>query len=137
MIALSAAHAVDSTAAPEAPDLTAVRAKIKAKDFNSALADLNGMVDRGVQHADVYNLLGFSLRKTGDYGRALTFYKKALDYDAEHKGAHEYLGELYVETGQLAKAREHLAILERLCPQGCEEREDLATAIAAAAPKIN
>jgi hypothetical protein len=38
-----------------------------------------------------------------------------------------------VETGQLLpKAREHLAVLERLCPQGCEEREDLEKAIAAA-----
>jgi Flp pilus assembly protein TadD len=132
-VGLSAAYAVDSTTTPEAPDLTDVRAKIKAKDFNSALADLNGMVDKGVQHADVYNLLGFSLRKTGDYAKALTFYKKALDFDADHKGAHEYLGELYVETGQLSKAREHLAVLQRLCPGGCEERDDLAKAIAAAA----
>ena len=77
------------------------------------------------------------MRKSGDYPKALTFYKKALDFDAEHKGAHEYLGELYVETGQLPKAREHLAVLERLCPQGCEEREDLAKAIAAVAPKTN
>jgi tetratricopeptide (TPR) repeat protein len=129
--------AVDTVVSKEAPDLTAVRAKIKAKDFKSALADLNGMIDKGVQHADVYNLLGFSLRKSGDYTKALTFYKKALDFDAEHKGAHEYLGELYVETGQLPKAREHLAVLERLCPQGCEEREDLAKAIAAVAPKTN
>jgi len=136
-VGLSAARAVDSTTSPEAPDLTGVRAKIKAKDFNNALADLNGMVDKGVQHADVYNLLGFSLRKTGDYTKALTFYKKALDFDADHKGAHEYLGELYVETGQLSKAREHLAVLQRLCPRGCEEREDLAKAIAAAAPNTN
>ena len=136
-IVTSAALAVDTTTSKEAPDLTAVRAKIKAKDFRNALADLNGMVDRGVQHADVYNLLGFSLRKTGDYAKALTFYRKALDFDGEHKGAHEYLGELYVETGQLPKAREHLVVLERLCPQGCEERDDLAKAIAAAAPKTN
>jgi tetratricopeptide (TPR) repeat protein len=95
------------------------------------------MIDRNVQHADVYNLLGFSLRKTGDYARALTFYKKALDFDADHKGAHEYLGELYVETGQLPKAQEQLAVLVRLCPQGCEEREDLDRAIAAAQPKTN
>jgi hypothetical protein len=27
------------------------------------------------QHADVYNLMGFSLRKTGDYKQAYTFYK--------------------------------------------------------------
>jgi Flp pilus assembly protein TadD len=133
----SAALAVDTTASTSPPDLAAVRAKIKAKDFKSALADLNGMVDGGVQHADVYNLLGFSLRKTGDYPKALTFYRKALDFDPEHKGAHEYLGELYVETGQLPKAQEHLATLERLCPKGCEEREDLAKAIAAAAPKTN
>jgi Flp pilus assembly protein TadD len=132
----SAAYAVDNEVSTTAPDLTSVRASIKAKDFKAALAELNGMIDRNVQHADVYNLLGFSLRKTGDYTKALTFYKKALDFDANHKGAHEYLGELYVETGQLAKARDHLATLERLCPQGCEERDDLAMAIAAQ-PKTN
>jgi tetratricopeptide (TPR) repeat protein len=132
-----AAFAVDTVVSKDAPDLTAVRAKIKAKDFKSALVDLNGMIDKGVQHADVYNLMGFSLRKTGDYTKALTFYKKALDFDADHKGAHEYLGELYVETGQMPKAKEHLAILEKLCPQGCEEREDLAEAIAAATAKTN
>ena len=133
----AAAYAVDNEVSTTAPDLAKIRASIKAKDFKAALADLNGMIDRNVQHADVYNLYGFSLRKTGDYAKALTFYKKALDFDANHKGAHEYLGELYVETGQLPKAREHLAILERLCPQGCEEREDLAKAIAAAQPKTN
>jgi tetratricopeptide (TPR) repeat protein len=130
-----AALAVDTIVTKDAPDLTAVRAKIKAKDFRSALADLTAMIDKGVQHADVYNLMGFSLRKTGDYPKALTFYKKALDFDADHKGAHEYLGELYVETNQLPKAKEHLAILEKLCPQGCEEREDLEKAIATASPK--
>lgn len=131
------ALAVDTNVTRDAPDLTAVRTSIKAKDFRSALAELNRMVDVGYQHADVYNLLGFSLRKTGDYAKALTFYKKALDFDPDHKGAHEYLGELYVETGQLPKAREHLAILAKLCPQGCEEREDLAKAIGAVAPKTN
>lgn len=128
----ASALAVDTTVTKDAPDLTAVRAKIKAKDFKSALVDLSGLIDKGVQQADVYNLYGFSLRKTGDYPKALTFYKKALDFDAAHLGAHEYLGELYVETGQLPKAREHLAILVRLCPLGCEEREDLEKAIAAA-----
>lgn len=133
----TAALAVDTVQSKEAPDLTAVRAKIKGKDFAGALADLNKLADT-YQHADVYNLIGFSLRKTGDYARALTFYRKALDFDANHKGAHEYLGELYVETAQLPKAREHLAILVKLCPQGCEEREDLEKAIVTTtAPKTN
>lgn len=137
MLGASSALAVDVHVSTDAPDLTAVRAKIKAKDFKSALVDLNAMIDKNIQHADVYNLLGFSLRKTGDYTRALTFYKKALDFDANHKGAHEYLGELYVETGKMADARKHLAILEKLCPQGCEEREDLEKAIADATPATN
>ncbi|MFM9846278.1 MAG: tetratricopeptide repeat protein [Hyphomicrobiaceae bacterium] len=133
----SPARAVDTLVSKDAPDLTEVRAKIKAKDFKSALVDLTAMIDKGVQHADVYNLMGFSLRKTGDYARGLTFYLKALDFDPDHKGAHEYLGELYVETNRLPKAKEHLTILERLCPQGCEEREDLEKAVAAATPKTN
>jgi tetratricopeptide (TPR) repeat protein len=125
------AFAVD-TPTKEAPDLGPVRAKIKAKDFKSALVDLNAMINDNVQHADVYNLMGFSLRKTGDYKTAYTFYRKALDFDPDHKGALEYLGELYVETGDLPKARENLARLEKLCPSGCEEREDLEKAIATA-----
>lgn len=137
---VSPAGAVDTPTTREAPDLTAVRAKVKAKEWTSAIADLNGMLDKGVQHADVYNLLGFSLRKSGDLATAYTFYRKALDFDPEHKGALEYLGELYVERGELAKAREHVALLRKLCPQGCEELEDLEKAIAQAAgsaPKTN
>jgi Flp pilus assembly protein TadD len=134
----STAEAVDTPTTRDAPDLTAVRTKIKAKEFKAAIADLNGIIDKGVQHADVYNLLGFSLRKSGDLKTAYTFYKKALDFDPEHKGALEYLGELYVETGEMAKAREHVVLLKKLCPNGCEELEDLEKAIAqAAAPKTN
>jgi len=132
-----AAFAVDTVVSKDAPDLTAVRAKIKAKDFKSALVDLNGMIDKGVQHADVYNLMGFSLRKTGDYKQAYTFYRKALDFNPEHKGALEYLGELYVETGQLDKAKENVVLLKKLCPGGCEELEDLEKAVAAAPGATN
>jgi Flp pilus assembly protein TadD len=136
MLGSSPALAVDTVTSNDAPDLTSVRAKIKAKDFQAALAELNVLADTH-QHADVYSLMGFSWRRTGDYPTALTFYKKALDFDADHKGAREYLGELYVETGDLAKAREQLAILTKLCPQGCEEREDLEKALASATPKTN
>jgi Flp pilus assembly protein TadD len=132
----SLALAVDTVTSKDAPDLMSVRAKIKAKDYQAALAELRTLADTH-RHADVYSLMGFSLRKTGDYPTALTFYKKALDFDADHKGAREYLGELYVETGDLPKARDQLAVLEKLCPQGCEEREDLERAIAGAAPKTN
>jgi tetratricopeptide (TPR) repeat protein len=128
-IAGTSAFAVDSMASTDAPDLTAVRAMIKAKDWKGAVAQLNEMVDKGVQHADVYNLLGFSLRNQGDNKSAQTYYAKALDFDPDHKGALEYQGELFVKLGQFDKAQVNLTKLAKLCPQGCEEREDLEEAI--------
>jgi tetratricopeptide (TPR) repeat protein len=132
-------HAVDNVISKDAPDLTSPRAKIKAKDFTGALAELTPLLAT-VQHADIYNLVGFSHRKSGDMKQAATFYAKALDFDANHKGALEYQGEMFVELGQVDKAKANLTKLVALCPTGCEEREDLEKAIAAApasAPKTN
>jgi tetratricopeptide (TPR) repeat protein len=126
------AFAVDTVISKDAPDLASPRAKIKAKDFKGALAEMTPMLDK-VQHADLYNLIGFSSRKSGDMKQAATFYAKALDFDANHKGALEYQGEMYVELGQLDRAKGNLAKLATLCPAGCEEREDLEKAIASAA----
>src|ERR1700730_8362027 len=131
-LAATGALAVDVVSSRDAPDLASVRAKIKAKDYKAALAELTPMLATH-QHADVYNLMGFSLRKTGDYKQAYTFYRKALDFDPEHKGALEYLGELYVETGEIEKARQNVALLKQLCPSGCEELSDLEQALAGAA----
>ena len=122
------AYAVDNMSSTDAPDLTSVRARIKASDYAGALVELRKLAD-DVQHADVYNLLGFALRKTGDFRTSLTYYTKAIEMAPEHKAAREYLGELYVETGNIEKAREQLAVLAKLCPGGCEEREDLQKAI--------
>ena len=135
-VATTGALAVDNVTSRDAPDLTSVRAKIKAKDYKAAIAELTPMLETN-QHADVYNLMGFSLRKTGDYKQAYTFYRKALDFNPEHKGALEYLGELYVETGQVDKARENVVLLKKLCPGGCEELAHLEHAIARASAKVN
>jgi Flp pilus assembly protein TadD len=126
------AYAVDNMSSTDAADLTSVRAKIKAKDYAAALAELRDLAE-DTQQADVYNLLGYTLRKTGDVKTSLTYYTKALELQPEHKAAREYLGELYVETGNMDKAKEQLAILAKLCPGGCEEREDLQKAISAKA----
>jgi Flp pilus assembly protein TadD len=129
-VAVLPAFAVDNMESTDAPDLTSVRAKIATKDYAGALAELRGLAEDN-QQADVYNLLGFTLRKTGDYKTSLTYYTKALELQPDHKAAREYLGELYVETGEMAKAEEQVASLKQLCPAGCEELEDLQKAIAA------
>ncbi|MFM9940989.1 MAG: tetratricopeptide repeat protein [Hyphomicrobiaceae bacterium] len=122
------AAAVDTPVSTDAPDLAGPRAAIKAKNWPAAIKELTEIADK-VNHADVYNLLGFALRKSGDYTRAATFYAKALDFDPKHKSALEYQGEMFVELNQLDKAKANLAKLEALCPKGCEELDDLKQAI--------
>jgi Flp pilus assembly protein TadD len=129
-VGMAPVHAVDNMSSTDAPDLTSVRAKLKAKDYAAALSELRDLAE-DVQQADVYNLLGFALRKTGDFKTSLTYYTKAIELQPDHRAAREYLGELFVETGNMEKAREQLAVLARLCPGGCEEREDLQKAISA------
>ncbi|TAU85383.1 tetratricopeptide repeat protein [Rhizobium leguminosarum] len=124
------AFAVDNMQSTDAPDLTSVRAKIDAKDYAGALAELRGLAEDN-QQADVYNLMGYTLRKTGDYRTSLTYYTKALELQPDHRAAREYLGELYVETGEMAKAEEQVSSLKQLCPSGCEELEELQKVIAA------
>ena len=98
------AFAVDNMESTAAPDLSSVRAKIKANDYAAALAELRDLAE-DTQQADVYNLLGFTLRKTGDFKTSLTYYTKALELQPDHKAAREYLGELYVETGNVKRPR--------------------------------
>jgi tetratricopeptide (TPR) repeat protein len=124
-----AVKAADSLPSGDAPDLTKVRRAIDAKNYNAALAELKALVVT-YQQPDVYSLMGFVLRKTGDRPQAMTYYRKALDIDPRHKGALEYQGELYVELGQIDRAKENLAKLDGLCWFGCEEKDDLKAAIA-------
>lgn len=122
-----------STSETSGPTLADARALIRAEKWKPAIAMLKTIVANDSRNADALNLLGFSLRKSGDMKNAEGFYLKALKLNPRHKGANEYLGELYVETGQMAKARERLETLAKLCGNTtCEEYEDLEKAIAAA-----
>ena len=75
--------------------------------------------------ADAFNLLGYSYRKLKEYDRAQAFYEQALSVDSEHRGALEYLGELYLETGRPDDARKVLARLDAACIFGCREYDEL------------
>ena len=72
------AFAVDDDSSSSSVDLTSVRAKIAARDYEAALTELRDLAEDN-QQADVYNLLGFTLRKTGDLKTSLTYYTKALE----------------------------------------------------------
>jgi tetratricopeptide (TPR) repeat protein len=77
-------------------------------------------------HSDILNYMGFTSRKLGNFDAALGYYREALRLDPYHLGATEYLGELYIQMGQLDRARTQLARLDELCAYGCAQREELA-----------
>ena len=68
------------------------------------------------------NYLGFTHRKVGDYENAEIYYSMGLDLDPKHVGINEYMGELFVVTNRLDKAKERLAVLKD-CK--CKEYKDL------------
>ena len=128
----TSAFAADSQPSPQpVPDkLSAVRAQIAAKNWSSAIDELKRLNDSG--DADWNNLMGYSLRKgaTPDFAGAEKFYNEALRINPRHRGALEYSGELYLQTGDLAGAEQRLAALDKACFLPCAEYSDLKKAIA-------
>jgi tetratricopeptide (TPR) repeat protein len=103
---------------------------IKGEQYDEAIVLLQRVVNQYPNDTDAWNLLGFATRKLGRNQEALGYYQKALALDANHRGANEYLGELYLQMGDLKKAEAQLAILKGICGSNCEEAEDLSADIA-------
>ena len=102
---------------------------VDAGDFTAAVPLLEEVVAANPKNADAYNYLGYSQRKSGNQAAALVNYQKALALQPEHRGANEYLGELYLEMGQPDKAKERLKVLDGACFFGCDEHRELKEAI--------
>jgi len=113
------------------PKYVEAKKLIEAKNFAGAVPLLEQVVATEPKNADAYNYLGYSQRKSGNPEAALGNYQKALALDPEHRGANEYLGELYLEMGELDKAKERLDVLDSACFFGCDEYRDLKKAISA------
>jgi len=123
------ALAADTSDSNGPPDLETAKTLIAKKDWASAIASLEKFVKANPNNADGFNLLGFSLRNSKRYPEAIFNYKEALRIDPNHRGAHEYLGQTYVQTKQLDKAKELLASLEKICGLQSEEYLDFKKAI--------
>jgi tetratricopeptide (TPR) repeat protein len=120
------------SAADNADAMVAAEA-LKAGNWQQAITGFTAALKAEPDNAAYYNGLGFAYRKAGNLDASFENYRRALRIDPELRSAHEYIGEAYLAKGDKAKAREHLAVLERLCGnRNCEEYVDLAKAIAAA-----
>jgi tetratricopeptide (TPR) repeat protein len=111
------------------PQYTAGVRAIEAKKYAEAIPLLQGVVNRDQANADAYNWLAYATRQNGDPAKAIGIYQQALSLDPKHRGAHEYIGEAYLQLNDLASAKQHLATLDKLCFFPCSEYSDLKKAI--------
>ena|SRR5687768_17285134 len=135
LLAPAAAGAADSgpPGAASDPVQERVSAATQRKDWPAAQAALRDALAKDPGNADYHNLYAYSIRKGANPDMNLVFrhYNEALRLDPKHRGAHEYIGEAYLMVNNLAKAKEHLGQLDKLCFLPCSEFNDLKNAIAA------
>jgi cytochrome c-type biogenesis protein CcmH/NrfG len=122
----------NAPAAARDPVLDRVSNATAQKDWPRAQAILRDAIASSPNNPDYHNMYAYSIRKGANPDMNLVFkhYNEALRLDPKHRAAHEYIGEAYLQVGNVAKAKEHLGALDKLCFFSCEEFSDLKKAIA-------
>ena len=100
-------------------------------NYSRALPRLRRIVAAQPGHADAWNLIGFSSRKIGELDVSWKAYQTALSIAPDHRGAHEYLGEWYLQKNDLAGALGQYRRLAGVCGGPCVEKSALERAIVA------
>ena len=115
------------------PMMDRYHAAVEQKDWKTAASTMQAAISKDPNNPDYHSLYAYSLRKGGTPDMDLVFkhYNEALRLDPKHRGAHEYLGEAYLMVGNVAKAKEELGALDKLCFFGCSEYNELKSSIAA------
>jgi len=99
----------------------------KNGEHSAALATLRAAKDQNDPR--VQTMIGFALRKLGRVDEAFAHYFKALAIRPDATTTRQYLGEAYLQVGDVARAREQLAEIARRCGIACEDYTALAEEI--------
>ena len=123
-------YEVDPDLAARDEDYAAGKRAVDRKDWDEAVRRFKLAERRHPEQADLQNILGYSHRNLKQYDLAFRHYKRAIEIEPRHRGAHEYIGETYLLTGDLAGAERHLEALRQICLLPCDELRDLDKAVA-------
>ena len=109
--ALDAALAADATSAPAV--LVSARQKAGARDFDGALAVVEGVITREPANTEAWKLKGDLLLYTKNQpDEALAAYRKALEVDAKYGPAHVAILSLLLQQGKTDDAAKQLEQLK-------------------------
>lgn len=99
------------------------RAFAQAGRYGEAITVLSTIAANGDPR--VLNYLGYSHRKQGRIAVGLGYYEEALQLNPDFTLAREYMGEAYLQLGDVASARAQLREIADRCGTGCAEYLEL------------
>lgn len=136
LCSLVAVTASVGQSAPPQPLETRAAALVAEGRKALAAGDPNGAIDAyeaafAIQPGHVAILLNLAeaTRKQGMQGKALRYYREALEREPDNLYAISGEGMALVEKGAVERARRNLARLQQLCGDNCPAARDLASAI--------
>ena len=137
-LALSLAVAVSSSvgygasreADPRAAALIAEgQSELASGQVQAAIDSFEAALAVDPAYTPIYLELAEAARHSGLQGKAIHYYREALERDPENLAAISGEGEALLEKGAIEKARRNLAQLESMCGGDCEETRQLAAAL--------
>lgn len=110
------------------------RAALGTEDFSRAQDLIESGIAVDPRNRDGYIALAEVADAQGLPGRAIRFYREALEIEPNDLAALEGQGRIFVERGALERARQNLTRIETLCETRCAPATSLAAVIAAGPP---
>lgn len=95
--------------------------------YDEAIAVLETATNK--EDPRILNFLGYANRKSGRVNVGLGYYAEALRVDPDYTLAREYLGEAYIQIGDLGKARAQLLQIEQRKGKNCPEYRALSAGL--------
>jgi len=99
----------------------------QAGDYAAAIETLKRAEASGDPRILTY--IGFATRKLGDVETAMDYYNRALARNPDYVEARAYMGEAFLQKGELAGAKVQLEEIVQRCGGGCEAYASLDAAI--------
>ena len=131
----SVIQADDHKPAPRAAALVAEgRAALASGDAQAAIDAFEAALAVDPAYTAIFIELASAARADGLQGKAIRYYREALERDPGNFAAISGEGEALVEKGALAKAKEKLALLRNQCGGQCPETLALENRIAKGVP---
>ncbi|MXO58680.1 hypothetical protein GRI89_03875 [Altererythrobacter salegens] len=130
VVTASVSMAEDRVTDPRSAALEAQgRSQLQAGQVQMAVDSFEAALVIDPANIRVYLDLAEAARVQGMQGKAIHYYREALERDPKNFAALSGEGEALMEKGAVEKARRNLAQLQSLCGKGCTESIELAAAI--------